>query len=120
MRKKSAFSLLNTIGVSLTALTLLSAAVNVNASTPIPDPYGVPAAGSLVDRVIRIDASTRSIQVARFERVRFEFADGSPSVQWYFDTLGHPVFDLNQIIPKQAANQKVKVYVAFSIDEIGS
>ncbi|MBX9868490.1 MAG: CzcE family metal-binding protein [Burkholderiaceae bacterium] len=119
MNKKSAFSLAGTLATGFTVLTLLGTSISASAA-PIADPYGVPAAGSLVDRVIRIDSATRSIQVARFERVRFEFADGTPSVQWYFDTLGHPVFDLKQIIPAQAANQKVKVYVAFSVEEIGS
>lgn len=119
MNKKSAFSFTHLLAIGVTALTLVGTSLSANAA-PIADPYGVPATGSLVDRVVRIDASTRSIQVARFERVRFEFADGSPSVQWYFDTLGHPVFDLDQIAPKQAGNQKIKVYVAFSVEEIGS
>jgi hypothetical protein len=117
MQKKSVFSITNAFAIAATSFTLLAASASSHAA-PIADPYGVPETGSLVNRVVRIDANTKSIQVARFERVRFEFADGSPSVQWYFDTLGHPVFDLNQIT--KSSNQKVKVYVAFSIEEIGA
>ncbi|MBX9868491.1 MAG: hypothetical protein K2X63_01710 [Burkholderiaceae bacterium] len=35
-------------------------------------PYGSAANGTQLDRVIRIDDATRSVQVARSETVRFE------------------------------------------------
>ena len=108
MSKKNVVSLL---AISLTAVSLFTVSGYSAASSEIENPYGTAVNGTQVDRVIHIDAATRSVQVTRFETVRFEFANGTPSVQWYFDTLGTPVIKLKQIASVQAANQKVKIYV---------
>ena len=116
MSKKTVYSMLAT---GFAALTLLSASAYSTAGSTIPDPYGIAANGAQVDRVIRIDASTRSLQIMRFETIRFEFADGRPSVQWYFDTLGHPVFKLSEIVPNQSGKQDVTLYVTYALSDRG-
>lgn len=116
MSKKAVYSILS---ATFTALTLFSASGYSAASSTIPDPYGVAASSARADRVVRIDASTQSIQVMRYETIRFEFADGRPSVQWYFDTFGHPVFKLSEIVSSQTGKQDVTVYVTYSLSDRG-
>jgi len=116
MNKKIVHSILT---AGFTALTLCSVSVSSMAASSIQDPYGVAANGVHAERIIRIDASTRAIQVMRFETIRFEFADGRPSVQWYFDTLGHPVFKLSEIVPNQSGKSDVTVYVTYALSDRG-
>lgn len=89
------------------------------ASSAIENPYGSAASGAQVDRVIRIDDTTRSVQVTRHEIVRFEFANGAPSLQWNFDTLGTPIIKFKQIASSQVSNQKIKIYVNDAKDDRG-
>lgn len=116
MSKKTVYSIFS---AALIALTLLSVSGYSAASSTIPDPYGVAASSARADRIVRIDASTRSIQVMRYETIRFEFADGRPTVQWYFDTFGHPVFKLSEIVPSKVGKPDVTVYVTYSLSDRG-
>lgn len=85
----------------------------------IKDPYGSSISGAQVDRVVRISPSTRSVNVERFERVRFEFTESGKSFQWHFYTLGTPVIKLSQIAPDLGQQQDVMIYVSLSPSDAG-
>jgi hypothetical protein len=83
----------------------------------IPDPkgwYGTPVAQGRADRVIEITPSTRFVNVAENQVVRF-VVHGSPgrdeSFMWQFNG-GRGVIPLAAIAPNGAVAQAVNVYVA--------
>src|SRR5471032_3327629 len=109
------------IGVLL-ALNLAGAALAMHAQAATVDsygayagaaanPYGSAASANSAQRAIDVTASTRWVNVANGETVRFN-VDGQSFV-WNFGTLrGETSFDLSAIAPKDLHVPMVRVYVA--------
>ena len=80
--------------------------------------YGSPSAGTLPDRTIRIDPSTKYANVTVYETVRFlvQGADGrESSFDWRFDTFGTPIVPLAAIAPPEFPRTgAVSIYVGRS------
>ncbi|MEH6433787.1 CzcE family metal-binding protein [Massilia sp. DD77] len=94
---------------------LFAAALQANAAE-IAQPYGMAADSGAAQRDIRIDASTRYVNVQQGEIVRFVSEQGS--FVWRFDTARtRLVFDLAHIVPELAPAQDIMVYVAESGDD---
>ncbi len=99
-------------GLVVTALTLAAAfAVPAFAASPASSNYGTPVPAGQGGREIGLDSATREVNVQQNETVRFVV--GGQSFTWRFDTLGTPVFDLNQVAPDgMLGDATIKVYVA--------
>lgn len=75
--------------------------------------YGKVVASKGADKTVRIDASTRAVNVADGDTVRFEV--DQQAFTFAFDTYpGDQSVDLQAIAPKDLAVPHVRVYVAAS------
>lgn len=112
----------------LLSRSAIAAAIALGISSPVqadhaaanPN-YGTPVHAAQADREIRISSGTRWANVMRNETVRFVVANaaGEKSFTWKFDTLGLPVFDLNQVAPEGAlGGRRVTVYVGPGTSDI--
>lgn len=66
------------------------------------------AAGA--QRTVRIDASTKYVDVEHFSTVKIENSKGQSFI-WRFDTLGEVGFPLQVIAPKDFAAGETRIYV---------
>ncbi|MDP1717924.1 MAG: CzcE family metal-binding protein [Burkholderiales bacterium] len=72
-------------------------------------PLGSAASAQSVDRQIELRPGAKYVNVTRGETVLIKA--GGQAFAWKFDTLGAPVFSLQEIAPKDINVQGVKVYV---------
>lgn len=70
---------------------------------------GSPAQVQSVDRQIELRPGAMYVNVTRGETVLIKV--GGQAFAWKFDTLGTPVFSLQEIAPRDINVQGVKVYV---------
>lgn len=71
---------------------------------------GSAASDQSVDRQIELRPGAKYVNVTRGETVLIKA--GGQAFAWKFDTLGTPVFSLQEIAPKDINVQGVQVYVA--------
>ncbi len=111
---------MNTTLFPLLARASLAAILLVSAMTPasamIPNPNGTKVESTRAMRDIKIDGTTKSINVSRHEVVRIINAAGE-QFTWQFDTLHHPTIELAKIAPGGFAQQTVFIYVGLGVDE---
>ncbi len=79
---------------------------------------GNAASAQWVDRQIELRPGDKYVNVARGETVLIK-ANGK-AFAWKFDTLGTPVFNLQEIAPKDINVQGVQVYVGQNPYDLGS
>lgn len=73
--------------------------------------FGAAAPVSAADRQVDVGSSTKSVNVADGENVKFNL--NGKSFTWHFDTFEHgTVVDLSKIAPPDAGVDGVQVYVA--------
>ena len=72
-------------------------------------PLGTPAAETFTERTINLLPDTKYVNVEQGEIVKF--SKGGKTFSWSFDTQGTPNFNLNEIAPKGAMVDNVRVYV---------
>lgn len=72
-------------------------------------PYGMVANQALPDRVIKLDAETKYINVHQGEIIQFVFQE--KSFFWKFDTFNRMSFEFGKIAPKDFANPKTMIYL---------
>lgn len=70
---------------------------------------GSAASAQWVDRQIELRPGDKYLNVARGETVLIKVS--GKAFAWKFDTLGTPVFNLQEIAPKDISVQGVQVYV---------
>lgn len=99
-----------------TLASLLLAAGMMPASAMISNPNGTQVDNTRAMRDIKIDGTTKAINVSRNEVVRIINAAGD-QFTWQFDTLHHPVIALSKIAPGGFAGGNVLVYVGQGADE---
>lgn len=95
---------------------LLIGVIAPASALPVKDPLGSGVAHSANARVIHITASTKAINVARHETVRFVNAAGQ-SFTWHFYTLHHPTIDLRDIAPPGFSDAATLIYVGLGASE---
>jgi hypothetical protein len=104
---------MKTKSVVFTAAILLASAVAlpVGAATDYAALVGDPAPVSAAPREIRIEPSTKYVNVEGGEVVKFDV--GAKSFAWNFD-VGQSTsnFDLNEVAPKGLLGHPVTVYIA--------
>jgi len=92
---------------ALLAAGALSATLGTSAFAS--DHWGSAASAQSVDRQIELRPDDKYANVTRGETVLIK-ASGK-AFAWKFDTLGTPVFNLQEIAPKDINVQSVQVYV---------
>ena len=111
---------MNTTLFTLLARTTLASILLVTGMTPasamIANPNGTKVDTARAMRDIRIDGTTKSINVSRHEVVRIINAAGA-QFTWHFDTLHHPTIELSKIAPSGFAERTVLIYVGQGPDE---
>ena len=80
------------------ALSALAAAPFARAGSTSRD-TGMPTGESEAQRAVKVDASTRALNVEHLETVRFEDAAGQ-TFTWTFNTPGDTSFPLQRIAPQ--------------------
>lgn len=93
----------------------LAQADSVKAARAANAPLGVSAQGMQADRVVKINAKTKYVNVIRGTVV--SIVNGDKTFTWKYDTLGTPRIELAKIAPADFGAGKVMVYVS---DEIVS
>lgn len=78
---------------------------------------GGAASAQSVDRQIELRPGTKYVNVTRGETVLIKV--GGKAFAWKFDTLGTPVFNLQEIAPKDINVQGVQVYVGQNPYDLG-
>lgn len=78
-------------------------------------PLGTPAPGALTDRVIKLGAGSKYLNVNRGEIVTV--VNGEKAFTWRFDRLGPSSFELAKIAPRDFGTDHLRVYVAPDPDE---
>jgi hypothetical protein len=117
---KRTYELLSRSAVAAAIAVAVSSPARADHAAANPN-YGTPVHAGQADREIRISSGTRWANVMRNETVRFVVANpaGEKSFIWKFDTLGLPVFDLNQVAPEGTlGSQRVTVYVGPGASDI--
>jgi hypothetical protein len=71
---------------------------------------GDPAPASSADRIVKIDANTRYVDVTNGETVQFIAANGQ-SATWKFDGDNRTEVKLRKILPPGSLDHKVAAYV---------
>lgn len=95
---------------TLITAVLLSASAASQASN-IADPYGTPVYAPSAQREIRIDSTTKYVNVKRGEIIRFITSQGT--FTWSFDIdRNRNQFELARIAPKSVAVDGIRVFVA--------
>lgn len=97
-------STLVTVGALLSAFGSAALAYNLEGKH-----LGSAASPQSTDRQIQLRPGDKYLNVNRGETVLIKA--GAGSFAWKFDTLGTPVFNLEEIAPKELNLQGVKVYV---------
>lgn len=99
-----------------TLASILLVAGMMPASATITNPNGTQVDNTRAMRAIKIDGTTKSINVSRHEVVRIINA-ASDQFTWQFDTLHHSIIELSKIAPDGFAQRTVLVYVGQGVDE---
>jgi hypothetical protein len=98
--------------IALVSISLLAAAVSMNAqaATTNPSDYGSVAPSSAAKRVIVLTPSTKWVNVANGETV--SFIENGKKFTWDFNSYDNVSLKLSTIAPKELAYPNVRVYVA--------
>ena len=88
----------------------LAQADSVKTTRATNAPLGVSAQGMAADRVVKISAKTKYVNVIRGTVVTIQ--NGDKSFTWKYDTLGTPKIELAKIAPKDFGAGNVMVYVS--------
>lgn len=88
----------------------LAQADSVKVTRAANAPLGVSAQGAPADRVVKINAKTKYVNVIRGTVV--SIVNGDKTFTWKYDTLGTPKIELVKIAPADFGAGKVMVYVS--------
>ncbi|WP_406851029.1 CzcE family metal-binding protein [Herbaspirillum huttiense] len=92
------------------AATLLMSFAGANAIAQVADPFGTPANSALPEREITMNASTKYVNVAQGEVVKF--VSHGKSFTWKFDTFGMQPFSFSKIAPQGFDGANATVYLS--------
>lgn len=111
--------LIQSLAAGAIAVTFASGAFAIDSVAQQRDtnaPLGTPVEGALPDRVIKLHAGSKYLNVHQGEIVTID--NGGKAFTWKFDTLGTPSFALAQIAPQDFGARAVRVYVSPGRDDI--
>ncbi|MAF02030.1 CzcE family metal-binding protein [Herbaspirillum sp.] len=92
------------------AATLLMSFAGANAIAQVADPFGTPANSALPEREISMSNSTKYVNVAQGEVVKF--VSHGKSFTWKFDTFGMQPFSFSKIAPQGFDGANATVYLS--------
>lgn len=92
------------------AATLLMSFAGTNATAQVVDPYGMSANNARPEREISISNSTKYVNVAQGEVVKF--VSQGKSFTWKFDTFGMRPFSFSKIAPQGFDGANATVYLS--------
>lgn len=79
---------------------------------------GTPSQTSAAERTVKVNASTKYVDVMHYETVKIE-NDKGQSFVWKFDSLGEYGFPLQVIAPKDFAAGETRVYIRHPARHMG-
>lgn len=90
--------------------TLLMSFAGANAVAQVADPFGMAANRVMPEREIPVNASTKYVNVAQGEIVKF--VSQGKSFTWKFDTFGLLPFSFSKIAPQGFDSVNATVYLS--------